>query len=290
VQGVDLSSWICVAAVLACIGPAYAADPARAGAGDDDDVSAVTSAAGKLLAPQPVREWSAELGLRTRVTSQQGRRDSAEAFVGLTFDIVWRDLIFLSSNRGLGVNTFKTTNLLLDGDKFKTGFSVNLDDVDSTERSRSQSRSLDFRNRNTMFALGFAEYQIGRWTLWSELAHYLAGDNGNVLSVGAEYRMPLTGKWSVATALGISAADHAYMKENYAVPPIFTLAKAPLFVQPKAGFRDLTVSVDFEYQADEHWRLNTVVGFTQSLAVIQKGAWVKVQSLPFISTGLRYKF
>jgi outer membrane scaffolding protein for murein synthesis (MipA/OmpV family) len=167
---------------------------------------------------------------------------------------------------------------------------INIDDLDSTDRSRSQSRSLDATKRNTVFALGFAEYRLDRWRTWTELAHYLGKDDGNVLSAGVEYRLPLTAKWSTAVAVGLSAGDASYMRTNFSIPPVYSLGKRPLIIEPKAGLRDVTLSTDFEYQANDHWRWNTVMGFTRSLAVIQQGTWVKDQSQPFVSTGIKYKF
>jgi outer membrane scaffolding protein for murein synthesis (MipA/OmpV family) len=284
--------------------PAQAADPApkSASADDDDDdlppvKSASTGAPGKppsmaqvLFEPLAVRNWSAELGIRQRFTSRQGRRNSVEGATGLTYDVSWQDTLFLSSDRGLGVNVFSKKGIFAESDRFFAGVSINIDDDGASERSRSQSRSVDLKRGVTTFALGFAEYKIDRWRMWSEVAHFLGPDKGNVLSLGLEYRLPLTNKWSTTFGSGISFGDGAYMRQNFSVPLSVPLALGRPLIQPKAGARDFTVSADFEYQADEHWRWNTVVGFTQSLAVSQQGAFINVQSQPFISTGIKYKF
>jgi outer membrane scaffolding protein for murein synthesis (MipA/OmpV family) len=243
-----------------------------------------------LFEPLAAKNWSVEIGLRQRWSSRQGKRRAVEGATGLTFDVIWRDTLFASSDRGVGVNLFQTRNLLSKRDRFIAGVAFNIDDQSESERSRSQSRSVDVKRGVSKFALGFAEYQSDRWRLWTEFAHFVGNDKGNVVSLGVEYRLPLTNKWSATFASGLSFADKAYMRDNYSVPANYTLSKRPVFAQPKAGARDITVSADFEYQADVHWRWNTVIGFTNSLAVTQQGTWVKVRSEPFISTGIKYKF
>jgi outer membrane scaffolding protein for murein synthesis (MipA/OmpV family) len=284
--------------------PAQAADPAAKPpvSDDDDDDDQPTkpvvpgapvkspALAQVLFEPLAVRNWSAELGVRQRFTSRQGRRDSVEGAAGLTYDIKWADTLFLSSDRGLGVNAFSKKGIFSESDRFLAGVSVNIDDASASERSRSQSRSVDLKRGVTTFALGFAEYRIDRWRMWTEVAHFVGPDHGNVLSLGLEYRLPLTNKWSTTFGSGISFGDGAYMRENFSVPQPAALFLRRPSIQPKAGARDLTLSADFEYQADEHWRWNTVVGFTQSLAVVQQGTFVKYQSQPFVSTGVKYRF
>jgi outer membrane scaffolding protein for murein synthesis (MipA/OmpV family) len=128
------------------------------------------------------------------------------------------------------------------------------------------------------------------WDSWN-IGSIVANGKGNVVSLGGEYTLPLTSKWSTTFATGISFGDGTYMRDNFTVPPLApSFIRNTTYVSPKAGARDLTVSADFEYRADAHWRWNTVIGFTQSLAVSQQGAFVKVRSAPFVSTGIRYRF
>ncbi len=237
-----------------------------------------------------VRHWNAELGFRQRWVSKQGKRRAIEGATGLVFDLSWKDTFFLSSDRGVGANIVSLRGVVGESDRFAAGISLSFDEKESRERSQSQSRSVDAKRGTSTFVLGFAEYSVSRWKLWSELAHFIGPDKGNVLSLGLEYRLPLTMKWSTTVATGLSLADGQYMRQNYAVPYSVSLGRRPLFVQPKAGARDVTVSADFEYAADKHWRWNTQIGFTKSLVVVQQGAWVKVRSEPFISTSVRYKF
>jgi outer membrane scaffolding protein for murein synthesis (MipA/OmpV family) len=244
----------------------------------------------ELFSPLRASDWSLELGIKSRVTGTRGTRKSINADAGLLFDIRWRELLFLSTDRGIGINLFQKKGVLAASDSIILGAALSISDSAESDRSRSQSRSLDATRRSSGFTLGFAEYRTGQWNLWAEIARYHIAQNGTVVSLGVEYRQPLTNKWQATFAWGLSAGDGAYMRDNFTVAPLLSLARRPLFIQPKAGLRDTTVSVDFEYQADEHWRWSTVLGFTQSLAVVQQGAWVKVRSQPFISTGIKYKF
>jgi outer membrane scaffolding protein for murein synthesis (MipA/OmpV family) len=288
-------------------GQAYAADfrakPVVIDDDDDEDIGirgiltdgpAQTGTAGltaSIFSSLSVKDWSVEIGLQQRVTSKSGRRRSLEGATGLTYEIIWRDLIFLTSDRGLGVYLLEEKGFLSDRDRISAGFAINTEDGDGSARSRSQARATDAKRGASTFAMAFAEYRIDRWRAWVELAHFIGNGKGNVVSLGGEYILPLTGKWSTKIATGISLGDGSYMRDNFTIP-----ALAPAFipnttyVSPKAGARDLTVSADFEYRADDHWRWNTVVGFTQSLAVSQQGAFVKVRSAPFLSTGVRYRF
>jgi outer membrane scaffolding protein for murein synthesis (MipA/OmpV family) len=264
--------------------------PAATGSAQLPPPGRADTLAAVVFEPLAARNWSAELGVRQRFSSRQGRRRSIEGATGLIFDLQWRDTLFLSSDRGIGANLLHLRGALVDRDQFAAGVSLSFDERGSNERSQAQSRSLDAKRGSAVFALGFAEYKVARWRLWTELAHFLGPDKGNVLSLGVDYRLPLTEKWSTTLATGLSLADGRYMRDNYAAPAILTYLKRPLFIQPKAGLRDVTVSMDFEYAADRYWRWNTQVGFTNSLVIAQKGAWVKVRSEPFISTGVKYRF
>jgi outer membrane scaffolding protein for murein synthesis (MipA/OmpV family) len=289
-----------------CDSTALAADMRPSLEDDDDDEAAkpVSALPSSALTPPDrnadlsrimfdnlaVRHWNAELGVRQRWVSRQGKRRGIEGATGLIFDLSWRDTFFLSSDRGLGANILSLRNVISGSDRFAAGVSLSFDEKESRERSQSQSRSVDAKRGTSTFILGFAEYSIARWKLWTELAHFVGSDKGNVVSLGLEYRLPLTTKWSTTFATGFSLADGQYMRQNYSVPYIASLGRRPLFVQPKAGLRDVTVSADFEYVADRHWRWNTQIGFTKSLVVIPQGTWVKVRSEPFISTSVRYRF
>jgi outer membrane scaffolding protein for murein synthesis (MipA/OmpV family) len=263
--------------------------PAKAGSGLVAPSSS-SDLTGTVFEPLAAKNWSAEVGLRQRLSSRQGKRRAVEGATGVTFDVVWKDTLFLSSDKGLGANLLQRRGIFSGNDRFVAGVAFNIDDQDGSDRSRSQSRSVDAKRGVSSFALGFAEYKIERWRLWTEIAHFLGNDRGNVVSLGAEYRLPLTTKWSTTFASGISFGDRAYMRDNYSVPAIYIPFQNPFYAQPKAGARDFTISADFEYRADDHWRWNTVIGFTNSLAVIQQGTFVKVRSEPFISTGVKYKF
>jgi outer membrane scaffolding protein for murein synthesis (MipA/OmpV family) len=301
--------FVCVAAmgILAQVSQACAADPpAKPSLMDDDDEddaapvqkpssypanAELTAPAASIFSPLSASDWKVEIGLQQRVTSKAGRRRKAEGATGLTYDILWRDLIFLSSDRGFGANLIDRKALFGDRDRITAGFSINIDDRDASERSRSQARASDAKRGSSTFVLAFAEYRIDRWRFWAEAAHFVANGKGNVVSLGGEYTLPLTSKWSTTFATGISFGDGTYMRDNFTVPPLApSFIRNTTYVSPKAGARDLTVSADFEYRADAHWRWNTVIGFTQSLAVSQQGAFVKVRSAPFVSTGIRYRF
>ncbi|MFM9976258.1 MAG: MipA/OmpV family protein [Beijerinckiaceae bacterium] len=301
------ASAVFLPALVVCVYPAKAAD-ARPQAtvtdeNDDDDDAPLATGSSLILAPsgspflkdqlfEPLaaKNWSVEIGATQRWSSRLGKRRAIEGATGLTLDIVWLDTFFVSSDRGAGVNLFRTRNLFTERDRFTAGVSFNADDQDQSERSRTQSRSVDAKRGISTFALGFAEYQIDRWRFWAEAAQFVSHDKGKVLSLGLEYRLPLTQKWSTTFATGASFGDGAYMRNSFSVPPNSVASRSRPFVQPKAGARDFTVSVDFEYRADEHWHWNIGAGFTKSLAVIQQGTFVKVRSQPFINAGIKYKF
>jgi outer membrane scaffolding protein for murein synthesis (MipA/OmpV family) len=298
-----------VFAIMLGTRPAFGADPAArpavADEEDDEEPPAARSALSSdnsaqaqareqspsLLSPLSAVNWTVEIGLQQKLTSRQGRRRALEGATGLTYEIVWRELLFLSSDRGIGANLLERKGLFTSRDRIQAGLSFNTDDRDASGRSRSQSRSVDARRGSSTFALAFADYRIDRWKFWAEVAHFVGNGQGNVVSVGGEYALPLTGKWSAILATGISFGDGAYMRDNFRVPPIASeLLRRTSYVTPKAGARDITVSANFEYRADEHWRWNTVLGVTQSLAVSQQGAFVKVRTAPFVSTGVKYQF
>jgi outer membrane scaffolding protein for murein synthesis (MipA/OmpV family) len=287
-----------------CLGLAHAADLARpATEDDDDDETPATKPTPSLSAPSQSKEtsrllfntlsakdWHLEIGLQQRFTSRLGKRRAVEGATGLLLDITWRDTLFITTERGIGANLLTAKQLFTGNDRFVAGLSVNYDDANSGERSRSQARAADAKRNLSPFVLGFAEYQIDRWKLWTELAQYTGSAKGKVLSLGVEYRLPLTAKWSTTFATGFSLADKTYVKDNYPATFLSVPGKPFKAFRPESTLRDLTVSADFEYRADEHWRWNTTIGFTNNLALANPGVVIKARSTPFVGTALRYRF
>jgi outer membrane scaffolding protein for murein synthesis (MipA/OmpV family) len=296
---------ITVTVLLSCGGLVHAADLSRTATDDDDDDddAPVTKPTPSLSAPSqsketqrllfstlPAKDWHIEVGLQQRFTSRLGKRRAIEGATGLLLDITWRDTLFITAERGIGANLLTAKQLFAGNDRFVAGLSVNYDDSNSGERSRSQARAADAKRALSPFVLGFADYQIGRWKLWTEFAVYTGNAKGNVLSLGVEYRLPITAKWSTTFATGFSLADKAYVKDNYPATFLSVPGKPFTAFKPATTLRDLTVSTEFEYRADDHWRWNTVVGFTNSLALAAPGVVIKARSTPFVGTAIRYRF
>jgi outer membrane scaffolding protein for murein synthesis (MipA/OmpV family) len=286
----------------------WAADMTRQYAETDDDDDDETLATGSttprsLIAPSQskelpravfntfsARDWFVEVGVQQRLTSRLGRRRVLDGATGLLLDIVWSDTLFISSERGIGANLMTINQLFSPSGRFQAGASFSYDDRDSGERSRSQGRAGDAKIRVSPLVLGFAEYQHDRWRLWTEIAHFTGNAKGNVASLGLEYWLPLTAKWSTTLAVGASVADKTYVKDNYPATLLAIPGRPLTPFRPSSTARDLTVSADFEYRADQHWRWNAIVGFTNSLALAKPGTVIKTRSAPFVSSGIRYRF
>ena len=230
------------------------------------------------------------MGVRGRVTPRKGSEAEKTAVVGFTYDLVWNDTLFLSSSKGLGINIIRQQDVLATGDRFLFGASVNIGEERGRSRSQTQFRSLDIRTGKSAFALVFSEYKLGNWRLWAEGATYFDHNLGNVASFGADYIVPLSPKWSLTLGSGISFGDAANLREVYGIPSNIALQQgiAPFRLGP--GPRDASVSAEFEYQADQHWRWTFGTGYNFLLGQAAQSPRTIARSELVLSSGIKYRF
>jgi outer membrane scaffolding protein for murein synthesis (MipA/OmpV family) len=272
--------------------------PPRTQMADDDDDDEPASKVEKRLpdaneaffSPLATKNWKVELGSRVLVVPRRIGDNAIKPSVGATYDIVWNKTVFLTSERGLGVNIFHQNGIITESDKFTAGLAVNYDDRSGVIRSQSQLRSLDIRQRNAVYALGFADYRVGNWYVWAEAGSFRDRHNGNVYTSGAEYNLSLTDKWSMIFASGLSFGDSAHMRENYGVPFSSAAQYGVAAYHIPAGFSDATFSAQLEYQADKHWSWTLTGGQTVLLGDAARSPRVETRSQPFMSAAVKYKF
>ena len=288
------------AATILHASPAVSADPARSTVIEDDDEDDGPSVSSKPTSPKTMTEtlfspllasgWRVEFGTRALAVPKVLGDNAIQASLGFTYNIIWNDTVFLTSERGLGINAFQARGVFGQADRFVAGIAANYDDRAGIARSQSQLRSLDVRQRNAVHALGFAEYRNSNWRVWSEVSSYIDRRNGHVFSLGSEYAIPVTNKWTFLLSGGLSYSDAAHMRETYGIPAAAAVQFGASPYRLSAGFSDASLSAQIEYKADNHWTWSLTAGETFLLGQAAKSPRVETRSQPFMSAAVKYKF
>lgn len=275
-------------ALLLALGLSVSANAAPADEADDDETDSATVA--EAFEPRPAKDWAVTIGTTARLTSSRtGSRRMALAPAPF-YDVQWKNLAFLSSEKGLGLNLLRETGLLMPSDRFTLSASVNANNERSLIGSLSQYRALDIKGKYTPYLVGRAEYKAGNWLAFVEADKFFDLNNGSVLSFGGEYTQPLTDKWSMIMMASLSFGSTVHMQENYGVPQAFALAIGKPAVRLHSGPRDATIATEFEYQADRHWSYSLLAGYTRLLGEAAESYRIASRAQPFLGTSIKYHF
>lgn len=243
-----------------------------------------------LFEPTPAKDWNATLGARSRISSTKIGGKSSSVVASPFYDIQWKDVAFLSSDRGLGVNLLRAKDVVTASDKLFVGFALNVDSEKTLIRSQMQFRSLDLKGKYIPFLLSFAEYKIENLRIYSEIASFIDRNNGNVFTVGSEYALQLTNKWTLILGCSVSYGDTTHMRENFGVPSVFAASVGRSAFRLHNGFRDATLTAEADYQASRYWSYSVSGGYTRLLGEAAESYRVETPSQPFMAVGVKYHF
>jgi outer membrane scaffolding protein for murein synthesis (MipA/OmpV family) len=197
-------------------------------------------------------DWRVILGTAAQV---QPVYDGARAYRvrgGPVFNVQYRDIAFLSTGEGLGVN-------FLRGDHYRFGAAIAYD--------LGRRMADDYTNLRGMgdispapVAKMFASYVLSRkfpLILRVDVRQILGGANGAVADAGVY--MPLPGsskKFVMFAGPSITLATHRYLQSEYGVTPSQSLASGHRVFDPHAGTAAVGVGFSATGFITDHWLLN----------------------------------
>lgn len=210
--------------------------------------------------------WGIKIGAGTLYVPEYGGSDEM-TFEALPFlEIEWNDLVFLSSEDGLGVNVYR-------GDELRISTSIGY------EFGREESDSDDLRGLGDISGSGTAviaaEYEAGPVASFLELTRHLGGTKGIVLELGVETFVPLAGTSgrrddgdeprAPGLMIGISAewADDSYMGDMFGINMLQSERSRLPRYSAQAGFKSFGAEVGFMYPMGDHWSAMIVAEYSR---------------------------
>ena len=197
-------------------------------------------------------DWRVILGTAAQV---QPVYDGARAYRvrgGPVFNVQYRDIAFLSTGEGLGVN-------FLRGDHYRFGAAIAYD--------LGRRMADDYTNLRGMgdispapVAKVFGSYVLSKkfpLILRVDVRQILGGANGAVGDAGLY--MPLPGsskKFVMFAGPSITLATHRYLQSEYGVTPSQSLASGHRVFDPHAGTAAVGVGFSATGFITDHWLLN----------------------------------
>ena len=204
-------------------------------------------------------EWRVVLGTAADTQPVYSGADAFRVQGGPVIDIQYRDIAFLSTGDGLGVN-------FLRGDHYRVGAAIAYD--------RGRLEREDYNNLRGMgdiraapVAKVFASYVLSKkfpLILRVDARQLLGGANGAVGDAGLY--MPLPGsskKFVMFAGPSITLATHRYLQSEFGVTPQQSLASGHPVFDPHAGMVAAGVGFSATRFITEHWLLNLDAAVSQ---------------------------
>ncbi len=219
------------------------------------------NAAGIVLAPLggPVPEWRATLGLGAAGVPRYEGSGSYRLVPAPAFDIRYRNLVFLSSGDGLGIN-------LVSGDTYRAGVAVGYD-VGRSEHATGRLNGIGSISPSPEFR-AFGEVTLFPVVVSINLRHPIGGYDGLVGDIGLY--MPVIGneKLVVFVEPSVGFGDANYMQAYFGITPAQAAgSNAHLSVySPNGGLKSAGVGISAIYHFTDQWFVDGGVSFERLVA------------------------
>ena len=254
--------------------------------------SAASSAEEKKGKSDLTSNWDVVVGLGAGYGPDYEGSDDYEFSPLPLLEITWRDRIYLSTHDGLGAYFYKGDQLSLKGG---IGYDDGRDEGDN-----SHLRGLGNVDGAVALNAGL-EYELGPVTSFIELEKSLGGSDGLQIEFGVETMIPLGGTKGKggdddfsgpALMLGISAdwVDDNYAESYFGVNATQSARSGLARYNAESGFKSVNFEAGFLYPFNEHWALNTTIGYSQLLGDAADSPIVKDEGQFFGGVFVTYQF
>ncbi len=197
-----------------------------------------------------VPKWQVTLGASTEILPKYDGASRYHLLGGPMFDIRYKQLAFLATGEGLGVNFFQNNYT-------RTGFAITYD----LGRSRTLSHELNRLSdvSPTPEAKLFAELVLFPVVLRIDIRRSLRGYNGWAGDFSAY--MPVAG-WKnrlfIFAGPAITIADRNYMKRYFGITDAESESSGLPVFNPGGGTKSVSFAVNATWLMGHHWFINIV--------------------------------
>lgn len=197
-----------------------------------------------------VPKWQVTLGASTEILPKYDGASRYHLLGGPMFDIRYKQLAFLATGEGLGVNFFQNNYT-------RTGFAITYDLGRSSTLSHELNRLSNVSP--TPEAKLFAEAVLFPVVFRIDIRRSMGGYNGWAGDVGAY--LPLGG-WKkrlfIFMGPSITFADRNYMKRYFGITPAESDASGLPVFNPGGGTKSVSFGADATWLMGHHWFINIV--------------------------------
>ncbi len=243
------------------------------------------NAAGVVLAPLggPVPDWRATLGFGAAEIPLYEGSSHYRTVPAPAFDIRYKDIAFLSSGDGLGVN-------LIRGDTYRAGIALGYD----LGRNQHMSGRLNGLGdvESAPEARLFGEAALMPFVFTADIRHAIGGHEGIIGDVGVY--MPVVGNKKLVIFVGPSAsfANGRYMQAYFGVgtaQAAASTAQLPAY-NAGGGFKNVGFGASGVYYFTDQWFLDADVALERLVASAANSPIVQDKDQLGISVIIGYSF
>lgn len=218
------------------------------------------NAAGVVLTPigGPVPEWSASLGMGAVALPRYEGDDHYHFEPAPAFDVRYRDIAFISSGDGLGVN-------LLRGDTYRAGIAVGYD-TGRNPHETERTQGLGNVNAAPEPRL-FAEASYLPMVFTADLRKAIGGHEGIIGDLGMYSAVVGTDDLVVFVGPSVTFANGKYMEAYFGVDEQQALGSNEHlpFYTAGGGLKDASVGANAIYHITDNWFLDGDLGYERLL-------------------------
>ncbi|CAB3758665.1 hypothetical protein LMG29739_02961 [Paraburkholderia solisilvae] len=225
----------------------------------------------KMFAPQPLPDWETRIGIGSTFEPRYDGSSRYHMLVGPSLDIRYKDLAFLSTGEGLGVNVAQ-------GQNWRASIAAV---YDLGRRGHDDPQHLNgLGNINPAPEIKLAaEYVVSKnfpLTFRTAITRSIGGSNGWIADLGAYMPMPGSSDtffWFAGPS--VTFADSTYMNSWFGVNPAQSAASGLRQYDASAGLKSAGFGITMIWFVNKHWfvtadgALKRLLGSAAASPVIQ---------------------
>jgi outer membrane scaffolding protein for murein synthesis (MipA/OmpV family) len=243
------------------------------------------NSSGVVLAPLggPIPDWRVALGAGVASLPLYEGSDRYYVTPVPAFDIRYRDIAFLSSGDGVGVN-------LLRGETYRAGVAVAYD-LGRSPHLNNSLNGLGFVEAAPEAKL-FAEAAFLPFVVTADLRRAIGGNQGVIGDLGAY--MPVIGTEELVVFLGpsVSLANQRYMQSYFGVTDVQSAESRQHFpiYSPDGGLKNVAFGVTTIYHFTDHWFVDGDLAWERLLDTAANSPIVEIRTQLSLSLIVGYEF
>ncbi len=233
-----------------------------------------------------IPQWQVELGVASQFAPIADGLQRYTVQPGPVIDVRYKDLAFISTGEGIGVNFLTFSH-------FRVGGAITYDLGRRVRNDFSHLRGLNNIQPSPEAKL-FAEYALAKvfpLMLRVDVRRQFGGTNGYIGDIGAYTPMPGSSK-HFAWFAGASAtyADRRYMNSYFGVSPDQVAISGYHQYQGEAGFKSAGVGISAAWLITPHWIVNVSSAANRLMGSAADSPITETKIQGVVSLSAMYKF